>query len=164
MHIIGWIIFGLVVGIIARFLMPGNQSMGMITTILLGVAGSFLGGMIANLTQGGSSPTAEPSAGSVPSWVPFCCCSFTEWSPRAKPDAGDSRPGASSIFVVSRERAPRLGVVMLAGFFTSPSARGRELSSGCGASVAPKGEAIHLGLLTTTGRPVESRSLLLDEQ
>jgi uncharacterized membrane protein YeaQ/YmgE (transglycosylase-associated protein family) len=54
MHIIGWIVFGLVVGIVARFLMPGDQPMGMIMTILLGVAGSFLGGMIANLTQGGS--------------------------------------------------------------------------------------------------------------
>ncbi len=54
MHIIGWIIFGLLVGIIARFLMPGAQPMGMILTILLGITGSFFGGMIANLLQGGN--------------------------------------------------------------------------------------------------------------
>lgn len=64
MHIIGWIIFGLLVGIIARFLMPGPQPMGMILTILLGVAGSFFGGMIANLIQGGS-----PFDGRAVGWI-----------------------------------------------------------------------------------------------
>lgn len=53
LNIIGWIIFGFIVGVIARFLKPGPQPMGMILTILLGVAGSFFGGMIANLIQGG---------------------------------------------------------------------------------------------------------------
>jgi uncharacterized membrane protein YeaQ/YmgE (transglycosylase-associated protein family) len=53
MNIIGWIIFGLIVGIIARFLKPGPQPMGTIMTILLGIAGSFLGGTIVNLFQGG---------------------------------------------------------------------------------------------------------------
>jgi uncharacterized membrane protein YeaQ/YmgE (transglycosylase-associated protein family) len=52
LHVIGWIIFGLVVGIIARFLLPGPQPMGALLTILLGVAGSFFGGLIANLFQG----------------------------------------------------------------------------------------------------------------
>jgi uncharacterized membrane protein YeaQ/YmgE (transglycosylase-associated protein family) len=67
MHIIGWIIFGLIVGIIARFLKPGPQPMGMILTILLGVAGSFFGGMIANMLQGGSltEPRAVGWIGSV---------------------------------------------------------------------------------------------------
>lgn len=54
LNIIGWIIFGFIVGVIARFLKPGPQPMGMLKTILLGVAGSFLGGMIANLIQGGT--------------------------------------------------------------------------------------------------------------
>jgi uncharacterized membrane protein YeaQ/YmgE (transglycosylase-associated protein family) len=52
MGIIGWILFGLVVGVIARFLMPGPQPMGIILTILLGVAGSFTGGYLASLIQG----------------------------------------------------------------------------------------------------------------
>ena len=42
MHIIGWIIFGLLVGVVAKFLMPGRDPGGMIITILLGIAGSFL--------------------------------------------------------------------------------------------------------------------------
>ena len=52
MHVIWFLLFGLIVGIIARFLMPGPQSMGMIMTALLGVAGSFLGALLANLIKG----------------------------------------------------------------------------------------------------------------
>lgn len=67
MHIIGWIVFGLIVGLIARFLMPGPQPMGMIMTIILGVVGSFLGGVLANLFQGGSitEPRATGWIGSI---------------------------------------------------------------------------------------------------
>lgn len=66
-HILGWIVFGLVVGIIARFLMPGPQSMGFIMTTLLGIAGSFFGGMLANLFQGGQllDPRATSWIGSI---------------------------------------------------------------------------------------------------
>lgn len=53
LNIIGWIVFGFVVGLLARFFLPGPHPMGMFMTILLGVAGSFFGGMIANLVQGG---------------------------------------------------------------------------------------------------------------
>jgi uncharacterized membrane protein YeaQ/YmgE (transglycosylase-associated protein family) len=52
MHVIWFILFGLVVGIIARFLMPGPQPMGMIFTALLGMAGSFVGALVANLIKG----------------------------------------------------------------------------------------------------------------
>ncbi|MGR4040268.1 GlsB/YeaQ/YmgE family stress response membrane protein [Pseudomonas sp. 910_21] len=41
MGIIGTIFIGLIVGLLARFLKPGDDSMGWIMTILLGVAGSF---------------------------------------------------------------------------------------------------------------------------
>lgn len=44
MAIIGWIIFGLVVGVIAKFLMPGRDPGGFIVTILLGIAGALVGG------------------------------------------------------------------------------------------------------------------------
>jgi uncharacterized membrane protein YeaQ/YmgE (transglycosylase-associated protein family) len=64
MHIIGWIIFGLVVGIIARFLMPGDQPMGMLMTILLGVAGSFVGGAVASMLGGGSI-----TSGAASGWI-----------------------------------------------------------------------------------------------
>ena len=42
-EIIGWAIFGLIVGLIARLLMPGRDPMGLIMTAVLGIAGSLLG-------------------------------------------------------------------------------------------------------------------------
>lgn len=46
MGIILFLVFGLVVGFIARAIMPGTQKMGMLATMLLGVVGSFIGGFI----------------------------------------------------------------------------------------------------------------------
>ncbi|HET9266046.1 MAG TPA: GlsB/YeaQ/YmgE family stress response membrane protein [Vicinamibacterales bacterium] len=46
MGILTWILFGLVVGIIAKLLMPGRDPGGFIITILLGIAGALLGGFI----------------------------------------------------------------------------------------------------------------------
>jgi uncharacterized membrane protein YeaQ/YmgE (transglycosylase-associated protein family) len=46
MGIVTWILFGLVVGIIAKLLMPGRDPGGFIVTILLGIAGALLGGFI----------------------------------------------------------------------------------------------------------------------
>lgn len=46
MGIIGTIVVGLVVGALARWLMPGEQKMGWIMTILLGIGGSMLAGFI----------------------------------------------------------------------------------------------------------------------
>jgi uncharacterized membrane protein YeaQ/YmgE (transglycosylase-associated protein family) len=46
MGFIGTILVGLVVGAIARFIMPGEQKMGWILTILLGLAGSFVAGFL----------------------------------------------------------------------------------------------------------------------
>jgi len=61
MHIIGWIIFGLIVGALARFLMPGPQPMGLLMTCLIGIAGSFVGGTIANALRGGSLANPVPA-------------------------------------------------------------------------------------------------------
>ena len=58
MNIIGWILFGLVVGAIAKFLMPGNDPGGWIVTILLGIAGSFVGGFLASSLLGSGNQTA----------------------------------------------------------------------------------------------------------
>ena len=46
MGIIWTIVLGFVIGVIAKLLHPGRDNMGFITTILLGIAGSFLAGMI----------------------------------------------------------------------------------------------------------------------
>lgn len=55
-NIIGWIVFGLVAGAIARALHPGPDRMGLLSTMFLGVVGSFAGGGIAYILQFGSSP------------------------------------------------------------------------------------------------------------
>jgi uncharacterized membrane protein YeaQ/YmgE (transglycosylase-associated protein family) len=46
MAILSWIVFGLVIGIIAKLLMPGKDPGGFIITILLGIAGALIGGFI----------------------------------------------------------------------------------------------------------------------
>jgi uncharacterized membrane protein YeaQ/YmgE (transglycosylase-associated protein family) len=46
MAILSWILFGLVIGIIAKVLMPGKDPGGFIVTILLGIAGALVGGFI----------------------------------------------------------------------------------------------------------------------
>lgn len=46
MEILGWILFGLVVGALAKLVMPGKDPGGIIVTILLGIAGALLGGFL----------------------------------------------------------------------------------------------------------------------
>jgi uncharacterized membrane protein YeaQ/YmgE (transglycosylase-associated protein family) len=52
--IIGWIIFGLIAGAIAKLLMPGRDPGGMIVTMLLGIGGALLGGFIGRALWGSS--------------------------------------------------------------------------------------------------------------
>lgn len=49
MGIVSWIILGLVVGVVAKFLMPGKDPGGIIITILLGIAGAIGGGYISSV-------------------------------------------------------------------------------------------------------------------
>lgn len=46
MSILGWILFGLIVGALAKLVMPGRDPGGIIVTMLLGVAGAVLGGFV----------------------------------------------------------------------------------------------------------------------
>lgn len=46
---IGFIIAGLVIGALARLIKPGRQNLGLLATLLLGLAGSVIGGVVANL-------------------------------------------------------------------------------------------------------------------
>ena len=48
MAIIGFIIFGLVVGAVARLIIPGRQDISLLMTLVLGVLGSLIGGVVAN--------------------------------------------------------------------------------------------------------------------
>ncbi|GEJ56903.1 GlsB/YeaQ/YmgE family stress response membrane protein [Anaeromyxobacter diazotrophicus] len=54
MGIIAWIVFGFIIGLLARALVPGRQHMGFVMTTLLGVAGSLVGGLVATALGGGS--------------------------------------------------------------------------------------------------------------
>ncbi len=47
--VIGFIVFGLVVGVVARLIVPGRQHLSIGMTLLLGVLGSVVGGVVANL-------------------------------------------------------------------------------------------------------------------
>lgn len=49
MFIIGLLILGLIVGFIARALVPGDDSMSIVATIALGIVGSFVGGFLADV-------------------------------------------------------------------------------------------------------------------
>jgi uncharacterized membrane protein YeaQ/YmgE (transglycosylase-associated protein family) len=49
MSILGWIFFGLVVGIIGKLLMPGRDPGGFVITILLGIAGALVGGFLGRM-------------------------------------------------------------------------------------------------------------------
>ncbi len=54
MGIIGFLVFGLIVGLLARLLLPGRQKIGLPLTLLLGVVGSLIGGLIATKIGSGS--------------------------------------------------------------------------------------------------------------
>ena len=64
MGILSWIVFGLIAGLIAKLIMPGNDPGGFFITILLGIAGAFLAGFIGR-TVGWYRP--EEGAGLVAS-------------------------------------------------------------------------------------------------
>lgn len=49
MGILTWIIFGLIAGAIAKFIMPGNQNMGWLMTIILGIVGAYVGAFIGQM-------------------------------------------------------------------------------------------------------------------
>jgi uncharacterized membrane protein YeaQ/YmgE (transglycosylase-associated protein family) len=52
MGILAWIFLGLVAGVLAKFIMPGQQGGGIIVTIVLGVVGAFVGGFLGTHVLG----------------------------------------------------------------------------------------------------------------
>lgn len=48
MGILSWIVMGLVVGLLAKLIMPGKDPGGLFITVLLGIAGAFVGGFIGS--------------------------------------------------------------------------------------------------------------------
>lgn len=54
MGIIGFLVFGIVVGALARLIKPGQQNLSLVMTLLLGIVGSVIGGVIASFLGTGS--------------------------------------------------------------------------------------------------------------
>ncbi len=63
--LIGWVIFGFLVGLIARGLVPGTQPMGCLRTMVLGIVGSFVGGLLGYLLRGGDLIQSSGWVGSI---------------------------------------------------------------------------------------------------
>lgn len=61
MGICGWIIFGFFAGLLARAVMPGPHQMGFIKTTLLGIVGSFVGGLLGAMISGRDPMVLQPS-------------------------------------------------------------------------------------------------------
>lgn len=61
MSILLFILFGIVVGFLARALMPGRQSMGLIGTAAVGILGSLIGGFVGNLISRAEPNQIEPA-------------------------------------------------------------------------------------------------------
>ena len=51
---IGFILAGLIIGALARLIKPGKQNLGLLATLLLGLAGSVIGGAVASLLRTGN--------------------------------------------------------------------------------------------------------------
>ena len=63
--LIGWVVFGFLVGLIARAFVPGSQALGIFRTMMLGIAGSFVGGVLGYALQGGQLIQSSGWIGSV---------------------------------------------------------------------------------------------------
>lgn len=66
MAVLGWMLFGLVVGALAKLIMPGRDPGGIIVTMLLGIAGAVLGGFVGRAL--GMYEPGEP-AGFIGSFI-----------------------------------------------------------------------------------------------
>ena len=70
--ILSWIVYGLVVGLLAKALHPGSDPVGFLSTIGVGIAGSYIGGFINYLLGGGEAFSASGMLMGVVGGVIFC--------------------------------------------------------------------------------------------
>jgi uncharacterized membrane protein YeaQ/YmgE (transglycosylase-associated protein family) len=49
MTVLGWIVFGLIVGVVAKMLMPGRDPGGFVVTVVIGIIGALLGGFLGRM-------------------------------------------------------------------------------------------------------------------
>jgi len=58
--VISWIVFGLIIGALARLVLPGSDPMGWLATLIVGVVGSVVGGFIGGLLWGAGDGGFQP--------------------------------------------------------------------------------------------------------
>jgi uncharacterized membrane protein YeaQ/YmgE (transglycosylase-associated protein family) len=67
--LLSWVVCGLIVGLIARFLLPGRQSLGLLLTMVLGIVGAVVGGFLYSLVQGAPSEPFSLSGNAWHGWI-----------------------------------------------------------------------------------------------
>jgi uncharacterized membrane protein YeaQ/YmgE (transglycosylase-associated protein family) len=66
---LSWIVCGLIVGLIARALLPGRQGMGLVLTMVLGIVGAVVGGFLYSAVRGAPSDPFSLSGNAWHGWV-----------------------------------------------------------------------------------------------
>lgn len=67
--LLSWMVCGLVVGLIARALLPGRQNMSLLMTMVLGIVGAVVGGFFYSLAQGAPSEPFSLSGNAWHGWI-----------------------------------------------------------------------------------------------
>lgn len=67
--LVSWMLCGLIVGLIARLLVPGRQNMGLILTMVLGIVGAVVGGFLFSLIQEAPSEPFSLSGNAWQGWI-----------------------------------------------------------------------------------------------
>ena len=67
--LVSWIVCGLIVGLIARLLVPGRQNMGLLLTMVLGIVGAIVGGFLYSAVQGAPSEPFSLEGNAWQGWV-----------------------------------------------------------------------------------------------
>ena len=67
--VLGWMLCGLIVGLIARLLLPGRQGMTLLMTMVLGIVGAVVGGFLYSHFQGAPSDPLSFSGNAWHGWI-----------------------------------------------------------------------------------------------
>jgi uncharacterized membrane protein YeaQ/YmgE (transglycosylase-associated protein family) len=85
--ILSWLLFGLIVGLIAKFIHPGDEPVGFVPTLVIGIVGSFIGGAINWLLSMGAQPFQ--ASGFIMSILGgVVCCMLWRWYNLSKSSSG----------------------------------------------------------------------------
>jgi uncharacterized membrane protein YeaQ/YmgE (transglycosylase-associated protein family) len=67
--LLSWMVCGLIVGLVARLLVPGRQNMSLLMTMVLGIAGAVVGGFLYSLIQGAPGAPFSLSGNAWHGWI-----------------------------------------------------------------------------------------------